>query len=144
MKSIGEFVNKFVSTPSNWRTTLLKDWPLIIGNLKHKVRIEKITKNLLILGVTDSAWLQELYLLSAPLIKTINDHLKHPYIKRLRFKNVAPTKKQIKKTKQFHGKTISSHIHLTYSHKLALKNIKDIQLRNALKDYLRRCYEEKK
>ena len=143
MKNIGEFVNKFVSSPNNWKVTLLKDWPIIIGNLKSKVRIEKINKNLLVLGVTDSAWIQELYLLSAPLIKAINNHLKHPHIQKLRFKNVAPTKRQTKKTNCHRRKTINYEIHLTYSQKLVLQNIKDIQLRSALKDYLRRCYEER-
>ena len=143
MINIGEFLGKFVKSQNGWKSTLLKDWPIIIGSLKSKVRIEKISKNVLILGVTDSAWMQELYLLSSPLIKTINDHLKHPHIKKLRFKNVAPTKKQARKKNTFYKKTINSHIQLTYSHKLALKNIKDMQLRIALKDYLRRCYAER-
>ena len=40
-------------------------------------------------------------------------------------------------------KAVSSFFHLNASQKIALGNVKDPLLRNALKSYLKRCHEEK-
>ena len=58
------------------------------------MHLEKIEGNTLIIGVYQASWLQELYLLSTVLLKTINNNLKYPYIKKLRFKHASPLKKK--------------------------------------------------
>ena len=143
MKPIKNFIHGFAHiTGENWKIELLKSWPSIIGNLGDRVFIEKIMDNMLILGVTDSSWMQELYILSVPLMTIINEHLKTPRIKRLRFKNISKktkTENTINEKKIF----VNRMLHLEKKHKTVLNNIRDPQIKSALKNYLRRCNETK-
>ena len=81
----------------NWKVKLLSNWHIVVGDLSSKVTIEKIQKDSLTLGVRDSCWLQELYLISPVLLKTINQTLDHSRIKQLRFKVIGIKKKTKKK-----------------------------------------------
>jgi len=83
-----ELLHTLIHPEKNWKTNLLYQWHDIIGSLHSKVRIEKIYDDTLILGVFHSCWMQELYLLSPLLIKTINEKLDQPHIKQIRFKHV--------------------------------------------------------
>jgi len=139
--NIKKIMQTIWSEKNNWKIQLLKNWPNIIGNLKSKVRLEKIQNDTLILGVYDSCLLQELYLLSPVLLKTINEKLEKPHIKRLRFKQagIKKTKKEkvyIKKTKT------EKNIELTKKEKEILKKIKDPDLEKALIKFLTRCHQE--
>src|SRR5947207_14572151 len=86
--NLKELLHAIIRPEKNWKTNLLYKWHDIIGSLHSKVRIEKIYDDTLILGVFHSCWLQELYLLSPLLIKTINEKLDQPYIKQIRFKEI--------------------------------------------------------
>jgi CRISPR/Cas system endoribonuclease Cas6 (RAMP superfamily) len=85
--------------------------------------------------------MQELYLLSPLLIKTINEKLDQPYVKEIRFKHVGfknleknkLVKKIIKKNKT---------IQLTKEDEHSIAKIADPALRDALKAFRIRCYEE--
>jgi hypothetical protein len=88
----------FINPEKSWKTDLLYKWNDIIGPLHSKVRIEKIYDNTLILGVFHSCWMQELYLLSPLLIKTINEKLDQPYIKEIRFKHIGLKSQKKNKT----------------------------------------------
>jgi hypothetical protein len=129
----------------NWKLTLLTEWPTIAGTLHDKMRIEKITEETLFIGVYQSSWLQELYLLSHVLKKSINDHLGRPYIKQLRFKHVTPTvlknheasKSPVKK------EIILQPICLSTKEQYALTKIKDEALKQALHNFLSRCHYQK-
>ena len=138
---IKELLNSVFDQPDNWKIDLLRNWDSIIGNLNTKVYLEKITEDTLVLGVADSCWLQELYLLSIVILQVINEKLDRPRIKQLRFKKVGirPAKKQryIKpKPRSFTKRP------LTPKEKGALTHIKDPQLQQALEDFLIRCYQE--
>ncbi|MFC1842708.1 DUF721 domain-containing protein [Candidatus Dependentiae bacterium] len=137
-QNIKNVINTVFSKQNSWKIKLLQNWPSIIGKLKSKVRLEKINKDSLVLGVYDSCWLQELYLLSPILLKKINEKLENQQFKRLRFKQVG-----IKKNKQ-QKKPIKQEIEisvtkLTKREEETLQKIKDPDLCQALRDFLIKC-----
>lgn len=139
-KNIKDLLPTLLKT-DNWKLTLLSQWSAIFGPLANKVHLEKIHDDTLILGVVDSCWLQELYLLSPLLLTTINETLDQNRIKQLRFKTIG-----IKKQKQSVAPkkiVAKKEVTLTQGEREALKNIKDPQLENALKNFLVRCYQER-
>jgi|SRR5271155_3766853 len=138
---IKQLLSTVFDQPDNWKIDLLRNWDSIIGNLNTKVYLEKITDDTLVLGVTDSCWLQELYLLSHILLQVINEKLDRPRIKQLRFKKIGirPTKKQAYTKSP--PRSITKRA-LTTKEKSALSHIKDPQLQQALEDFLIRCYQE--
>lgn len=126
-----------------WKIQLLNNWQTILGNLSNNVCIEKINDDTLTLGVYDSCWIQELYLLSHVLLKTINEKLDKPRIKRLRFKLVGIKKTKTKHTPIAPKKDKSMIVNLSHAEQQALNHIKDQQLRQALENFLIRCYRER-
>ena len=142
-KKIKNIIHTVFSKKNNWKIQLLQHWPKIIGELQTKVRLEKIHKDSLVLGVYDSCWLQELYLLSPILLKRINQKLENQTFKRLRFKQVGIKKrKKIKQNKR--GEIpVNKKVTLTSKQEETLKKIRDPDLCDALKNFLIRCYQEK-
>jgi len=139
---IKNFLHSFLKTDTNWKAQLLQNWPTIIGKLYDKVKLEKIQDTTLVLSVIDSCWLQELYLLSPVLLKTINERLDRPRIKRLRFKQ-AGIKEEKKKQATKKRKPIAKQTKLTETEQTALQKIEDKQLSSALQQFLHRCRQEK-
>ena len=136
-----ELLHTLIAPDKNWKTDLLYRWHDIIGSLHSKVRIEKIYSDTLVLGVFHSCWMQELYLLSPLLIKTINEKLDQPYIKEIRFKQVGL--KQLKKsTTKKNTYTKNIIVQLTKEDERSLEKIVDPSLRSALKAFRIRCYQE--
>lgn len=127
---------------NNWKFNLLNNWNTIFGALSSRVFLEKIHEDTLIVGVQDSCWLQELYLLSAVLLKTINQTLDQPRIKHLRFKTIGITKQKqrINKTPK---ENVTTSVSLTMKEREALTHVKDPELQKALQKFLIRCYQEK-
>src|SRR5690349_13440966 len=82
---------------NSWQLHLIKNWSSIIGKLSTKVKLEKISNDTIVLGVYDSCWMQELYLLSDELLKKINSKLDEPKIKQIRFKQIGFKKAAIVK-----------------------------------------------
>lgn len=123
-----------------WKLQLLSEWNSIVGNLADKMRLEKIDNNTLIIGVYQSSWMQELYLLSTVLLKTINQRLKHPYVKRLRFKHAAPQKKEAIKIPKKNIIVKQPPIVLSEKETQALEKLKDEGLKMALHTFLSRCH----
>jgi hypothetical protein len=137
-----DILHTVINPEKNWKTDLLYKWNDIIGPLHNKVCIEKIYDNTLILGVFHSCWMQELYLLSPLLIKTINEKLDQPYIKEIRFKHIG-----LKKQKKINIAPAvlkrKKDVVLTKEDERALAKISDPALQEALKAFRIRCYEEK-
>lgn len=130
-------------TEHPWKVNLLSQWGSIVGNLSSKVMIEKIYEDTIVLGVYESCWMQELYLLSPLLIANINSNLDQPRIKKLRFKLVqqyAEKKDAVIQTKHVIPKNNRA---LNMHEEKALSTIQDPALREALKNYLFRCAKEK-
>ena len=143
MKPIKNFVKNYIDPSHNMKKHLLENWSDIVGNLSKKMHVEKIINNTIVVGVHNSAWIHELYILSQPIIATINQHFKKAYIKKIIFKNVPLQKKtKINEDKEI-KKTIINLFHLTHNEKKALEKIEDYELKENLKNFLRRCHEEK-
>jgi len=138
--SLKDLLLTIICPKKNWKTFLLYNWNDIIGALHTKVRIEKIYDDTLILGVFHSAWMQELYLLSPLIIKTINEKLEQPHIKQIRFKQ-SGIKQAIYK-KQKNKMLYKINVQLTKKEEYILTKITDPTLREALKSFRMRCYRE--
>lgn len=139
MKSL---VQNIFKEQDNWKIRLLKIWPEVLGHMNTKIHLEKIEDDCLVLGVSDSCWMQELYMLSPLLLATINKKLDVPRIKHLRFKKVGIRNRSVKlpATRRRDPFIITP---LSPKEELALTRIKDPELSNYLKDFLRRCQQEK-
>jgi hypothetical protein len=149
-KKLGDLVATIFHQKHDWKIALLRSWPTIVGPLGPKIRLEKITDTAIVLGVQDSCWLQELYLLSPVLLKTINKTLDAPRIKTLRF-IVADMTAKNKKSSMISSSSrqrTSSHLFLKTRclspvEQAALAKITDQELQHALTQFLLRCYQER-
>lgn len=139
---IKTILNTVLSQHNNWQLQLLDNWPSIVGHIKTKVQLLKMYEDTLVIGVQDSCWLQELYLLTPLLLQTINQKLDRPRIKKLRFKAVGVTDTKIKKKTPITRASVAP-VQLSVQEQQMLASIKDGQLRAVLKDYLVRCYRER-
>lgn len=138
---IKQFIESLIHKSKDWKINLLYAWPSIIGSLNDKVHIEKIDDDSLTLAVSHSCWIQELHLLSPLLLKTINEKLDLPRIKHIRFKQAGNKKK--KQTKNNTAKKRqSTYSQLTAKDERALTKIIDPALRDTLKMFRFRCYQE--
>lgn len=140
--NLKEVLQSLINPDKSWKTDLLYRWNEIVGPLHNKVRIEKIYDDTLILGVFHSCWMQELYLLSPLLIKTINEKLDQPYVKQLRFKHIS-TKQHKKCTTRPITAQKKKDVTLTKQDECILAKVADPTLREALKAFRIRCYQEK-
>jgi hypothetical protein len=140
MALLKDLLPNIINPEKNWKTDLLFRWQEIIGPLHTKVRIEKIQNDTLFLGVFHSCWMQELYLLSPLLLKTINEKLDQPYIKQIRFKQITLKKNKAKKI--FSKSLEKKDIILSEEDERSLATITDPALRNALRAFRIRCYQE--
>jgi hypothetical protein len=138
--NLKELLQTLINPDKNWKTDLLYRWKEIIGPLHTKVRIEKVIDDTLILGVFHPCWMQELYLLSPLLIKTINEKLDQAYIKQIRFKQVS-LKKETIATIATKNKP-KKEVFLSKKDELALTKIADPALRDALRAFRIRCCQE--
>lgn len=138
-KEIKNVITNILSNQDDWKIKLLQSWPEIIGQLKSKVVLEKINSDSLVIGVYDSCWLQELYLLSPILLKKINKKLETQCFKKLRFKQIdVKSYKKPEKAEQYNPKKTA--VILTKRENDTLGKIKDADLCNSIKNFLVRCY----
>ena len=130
----------------NWKLQLLSEWESIVGNLASKMRLEKVEGVTLHIGVYQSSWMHELFLLSAVIKKSINKKLGKEYIKAIRLHYVE--KKSTKKDESSRSKRVPKKIEyekitLTKKEEHALQNVKDEELKNALHNFLSKCHYQK-
>ena len=136
-----ELLHALINPHKNWKTDLLYRWHDIIGSLHSKVRIEKVYDDTLVLGVFHSCWMQELYLLSPLLMRTINEKLDQPYIKQIHFKHVGLKNLKKNNCKPSTAKK-KKEVTLTKEDECTLAKVADPALRDALKAFRIRCYQE--
>lgn len=134
-------LNSLIRVEKSWKLELFQKWPTIMGTLHDKVTIVKITDDMIVLGVTDSCWLQELYLLSDLILTTINKNLENHRIKTIRF--VQAGIKQKKNDPQKPTPILEQPVVFRSYEEEALLRVKDPVLQEALKNFLIRCYREK-
>ena len=132
------------SKKQSWKIALLNKWPEIMGNLANHVSIEKIEKESIVLGVQNSSWLQELYLMGPTILETINQNLDRPRFKTIRFRQrgSAPHRKKNKPAKTAPVK--EQPIVITAREQQALDHITDPALKHVLHSFLIRCHREKR
>lgn len=136
IKSIIETL--FVSVEQDWRLYLAQNWATVIGALHVRMRFEKIVGDMLVIGVYDVHWMQELHLLSVTIIRTINTKLGAEHVKKLRF--VLVQRKDIRKTYSTEKHSVvQKPFSLSSVHVQALSRIKQKELYDALKKYFERC-----
>lgn len=124
----------------NWKFQLMNEWNAIMGSLVGKVSIYKIYNNSIVLGVSDSSWMQELYLLSNLIKQKINNVLDKPRIETIRFHYVTKhisTKPDTIVAKEIIIKERS----LTIREKKALDKITDPELSGVLIRLLQKCHQ---
>jgi len=132
--------------PSNqedsWKINLIKNWPNIIGSLHEKISLHKINAKTIVVGVYDSSWTQELYLLSKLILHKINSSLDRPRIESLRFQCIEKITHQSKKKHRQVYKNIFIKKPLKTEQRNALQKIQDPQLAQALQDFLQKCQQD--
>ncbi len=134
---IGTLVQNLFSRFNDWRFTLIKSWPSIFGPLSQYTRLERIDGSILIIGVYDPHWMQELHLLAPTLIASVNDHLQKQVITGVKFKlaqRKVHTPITIKKNTEHQQHTPTS-LRLTAHQQQALMDVKDPELKSALLTY---------
>jgi hypothetical protein len=141
-QSIKTILEAIIDTQNNWKMKLLTQWPTILGQLGTKVSCEKIDEDALTLGVKESCWMHELYVLSPVIIDKINQNLDHPRIKRVFLKQMHMSRSSRKQEPQHSTK---KHRVVTFSRTehAALEKICDKKLQKVLGDFLIRCYQER-
>lgn len=123
----------------NWKFQLMHEWSTIMGNLVSKVSIYKIYNDSIILGVSDSGWMQELYLLSNLIKQKINTVLDKPRIETIRFQYISANKTPKTNSIPAPAPTIPDRL-LTTREKKALEKINDPELIQALTRLLQKCH----
>jgi hypothetical protein len=138
-----DLLGQFIPDAHLWKLQLLSKWNSIVGDFKTTITLEKIHEDSLVLGVENSSWMQELYLLEPMLVATINAHLDQKYIKSIRFKLIARKKLVPTPIHQEKKQKHDSCIKISLQEQQALSKIEDNYLRKALENFLLRCYREK-
>ncbi len=128
----------------SWKIDLLNKWPEIMGNLASHVSIEKIQNDMILLGVKNSSWLQELYLMGPTILQTINQNLDQPRFKTIRFKQRGNKPRRVPIKKDHDAPVNVPDRKLTASEQHALDRITDPTLKTVLHSFLMRCSREKK
>ncbi len=141
MICINQVLDNFLKQQENWKHYLMANWDHIVGAIAHHARIEKIENDTLIIGVYDSAWLQELYMLSPILLNKINQSLEKPYLKKIRLKHAAKKRCFGNKKKPLRQEIAPIQRALTPREKCALQKISDDELSRALTNFLMRCHQ---
>ncbi|MCB9493717.1 MAG: DUF721 domain-containing protein [Epsilonproteobacteria bacterium] len=92
IRNAQELLTSVIDERHAWKTTLLADWPTIIGSMSKRVHIEKIDGRVLVLGVYHPTWAQELSMIAPMLKDKINKHLQAERIQKIMFSYVTPPK----------------------------------------------------
>lgn len=139
MSHIKHYLDSIWDSDHNWKKKLLYSWTQVVGKLNHKISLEKIQKNTLVIGVADASWLQELYLLAPTLIVHINKYLGGNFVHQLRFRQITHKKRYT--NRQYHPiQTPSKPARpLNQQERTALDHIQDNELSNVLEAFLSRC-----
>jgi hypothetical protein len=140
-KTLHELIATCLPT-DNWRLTLIKEWPTIFGPLSARVSIEAVHDTTLVLGVSDACLMQELYLLSPLIVSTIQKTIGSSVIKQVRLKRTEMSMKH-KPSKTMSVQHTKKTVLLTRAETHALECVRDLELREALKNYCMRCHQER-
>ena len=137
-----ELISGLLQTQSDWHVSLLENWEKVVGYLSKYTYICSIKNDVLFLGVFESVWMQELFLMSDNLKDSINDFLGSEKIKQIKFKLVPKKiKKELKEKADIPLAKARPVFQLTDSQTLALSAIKDEDLKKSLVSFLERSLQ---
>ena len=71
------FAHSADNQPEFFKRKLLTNWPEISGKLSSRMCIERVQHQMIVLGVYDTIWIQELYCMSDILLAQINKFPKY-------------------------------------------------------------------
>lgn len=135
-----DYIERLISAEQhNWQMQLARRWPDMVGDLCTKMCLEKIEGNVLKVGVYDSHWIHELFMLAPTIVRMLNNNLGGNYLSSVRF--VLKEKKMVMVKKSDTVKASYKNIVLTAEQKTALQAITDAELRNLMKKFLIRCLQ---
>ena len=134
---IKELLPKFLEK-DDWRLDLARRWDSVVGSLQTKIRLEKTYDDTAVIGVYESHWMQELYLLSSELCDSINNVIGQKKIRRIRFKLVEARERPKVKQKP-KPMVILTNVTLTQRQTQALEKLTDPKLRQAMTEFWSRC-----
>jgi len=140
--NIKQLLATILPAAKDWKGYLLRNWRNLVGPLHKKMTIEKIGDGVVVFGVHDSCWMQELYLLSPLLLKAVNKNLDHPYVKQVRFKRAKRKATRSERPTYAAPKKVAPLRPPTKQEQDALKAVKDEELRIALDAFRARCHRE--
>jgi len=138
---IKEALEQVLGSYDDWRFKLLKSWSVCIGPLHAHVRLERIYNDVLVLGVYDIHWMQELYMLSRTILASINQLLGAQHITELKFKIVERPRRRSSLTTGLLDARGSRKRELTDREYRALASVKDPHLKEALLAFLMKASE---
>ncbi len=136
--AVKDLIPQFLNQKLDWQKALMREWPSIVGSLQTRIRLEKIYDTTLVIGVYESHWMQELYLLSSVILDAINDFLGERRIEAVRFVLVEERPKPtrwVHRAKHFHAVQPDARA-LDDTQKKALGGIGDDELKEALMQFL--------
>jgi len=129
---VGIHISKAVPQQHQWKISLLKEWPNILGNLKNKVSLHSVGDTHLVLTVSHPSLAQELYMLQDMLKHKINTFLQDERITSLQFRTyTSPTNKYEQKNKQ-KSTLPEKKVVLNFREQQTLHSVKNKELRDAL------------
>ena len=120
---------------------LLQAWSEIMGDLAERTRLENCNGGVLVIGVYDPQWLQELRLLSRTIKQEINSYCDDTIVHDVRLKLVSSRKRKSHTAEPASKQPVFHISQLPARYHEILQRIKDPELRDAL--YRFYCYGEK-
>jgi hypothetical protein len=136
--SLQTLVAGMLGGDDDWRKRLVKEWPTMVGDLHTRMRFEKISHDVLVIGVYDIHWMHELYMMSPMILQAINEKLGGNFVAKIRFSVVNKTDRF---RKVFDGASESYIFEkpLAERQQKILSTVKDQQLQDALSKLWQRC-----
>lgn len=137
--AVKDIIPKFLNQKLDWQESLMQRWPSIVGSLQTRIRLEKIYDATVVIGVYESHWMQELFLLSSVIVDSINTFLGEQKIQAVRFVLVEERPRPTRwsyKAKRSSGS--ARKISLNDAQTKALAGVSDAGLREALMEFLGR------
>jgi hypothetical protein len=136
--SLDALVQGLLGTDDDWRKRLVKEWPALVGDLHTRMRFEKISHDVLVIGVYDLHWMHELYMMSPMIVQAINEKLGGNFVAKIRFAVVNKTERTRKKR----GSSDALHVQerpLAEPQQKVLANVKDEHVQKLLSKLWQRC-----
>lgn len=134
-------LEKILNHDNDWRFELIKNWDKVAGGLKTRIRLESIFSSTVVIGVYESHWMQELFLLSNVILNNINTVITNYKVTNIKFKLVNARKVFNKKIYNFNKLTRLPAV-LNETQTQALKKLNNKELETVLVSFLARCQEK--